>query len=177
MPFAAGQKLRVSDLTGGTGGSSGSPVGSGVVIMSSDVTVNNTTTVTDATGLTFSVIANATYQFEAWLRYNGGSTPDIKFQWSSPSGTTGFWSLVGHARDTSPALDTGAGGTWVVEAIGTSKTVAGDATGTLLLAATAKGYITTTTAGTFKLQVAQRTATASNTVLRTGSYMSLTRIA
>ena len=177
MAFVAGQKLRVSDLDGGTGGGSGSTAGGGVSRASADVTVNNTTTFTD-TGLQLSVVANAVYAVRAWIRYNTGNTPDIKFQWSTPSGTTGYWSLVGHGRDvTTAAVDVSAGATFVVEDIGTSKTVAGDATGTLLLACVAGGELTTTTAGTVKLRVAQRTANASNTVFRTGSRMELVRIA
>lgn len=176
MTFVAGQKLRVSDLTGGVTGGGSVAVGGGVSRMSADVTVNNTTTFTDS-GLSLDVVANAIYKVSGWLRYSGGNTPDIKFQFTTPSGTTGYWSLTGHARDAAPVLDTSAGTTYVVEDIGTSKTVAGDATGTLLLAALINGEMSTTTAGTVKLRVAQRTATASNTVLRTSSRLELVRIA
>jgi hypothetical protein len=177
MSFVAGQKLRVSDLDGGTGGSSAG-VGGGSVYLAADLAaINNTTSFVD-TGLALTVVANAVYAFRAWIRYNSGSTPDMKMQPSTPSGTTGYWSFVGHARDAAPALDTSIGTTCVVEAIGTSKTVAGDATGTLLLAAVAEGYfITSSTAGTFKLRAAQRTATASDTIIRAGSYMTVTRLA
>lgn len=148
----------------------------GAVIMSTDVTVNNTTSFTDATGLSFAVVSGATYKFEAWLRYSSGNTPDMKFQPSSPSGTTGHWSLIGYGRDVSPAIDVGSGAAFMVADIGTSLTVGGDSTGTALMACLATGYFITTAAGTFKLRLGQRTATASNTVLRAGSFMSLTRL-
>ncbi len=171
--YTAGQKLRVSDLSG-TGGSTG--VTSNTVIMSGDVTVNNSTTFTDATGLSVAVVASATYKWDGWLMYTATSTPDLKISPSSPSGTTGYWSLSGFGRDVSPAIDTGAGATFMVADIGTSLTVAGDSAGTARIACRATGHFTTTTAGTFKLRVAQRTANASNTVLKAGSWMDVVRI-
>jgi hypothetical protein len=177
-PFVAGMKLRVSDLTGGTGsGSGGGAVGGGTVRMSADATtVSNSTSFTD-TGLTLPVVANAFYVFTAWLRYTSGSTPDFKVQPSSPSGTTGGWSMVGYGRDVAPAADTGLGAQFIVADIGSSLTVAGDATGTLALCALINGSFTTTTAGNFLLRYGQRTATVSNTIARAGSFMTLQRLA
>jgi hypothetical protein len=174
MAFVAGQKVRVSDLSGGTG--SGSTVGGGTDVTTADVTVNNSTSFVDS-GLAIDVVASATYELYAWLRYTGGNTPDFKVTPTSPSGTTGNWSLHGNGKDTSPATDTGVGATFNAADIGTSLTVAGDATGTLSLACLAVGSFTTTTAGTFKLRIAQRTATASNTILKSGSFMKLNRLA
>lgn len=176
MAFVAGQKLRVSDLTGGTGsGGGGATVGGGISRVAADVTVNNSTSFVDS-GLALDVAAGAVYEFSAWVRYNSIAAADFKLQPSSPSGTTGHWSLIGYGRDTSPAVDTGAGALFIVSDIGTSMTVAGDSTGTQLMACLAQGYFVTTTAGTFKLRVGQRSANASNTVLRIGSYMRLNRI-
>lgn len=175
--LTAGQKLRVSDLTGGvTGGTAGS-TGGAIMRATADVTVNNSTTFVD-TGLALDVIASAVYAFTALIFYTGGNTPDIKFTPSTPSGTTGSWTLLGNGKDTSPATDTGVGASFNAADIGTSLTVAGDATGTLLLSCRAEGtFVTSSTAGTFKLRVAQRTATASNTVFKANSRLQLTRIA
>ena len=171
MAFTAGQKLRVSDLGGVTA------LGGGTSRMTADVTVNNSTTVTDS-GLSLSVLANATYSVSLWLRYNTINAADIKLQWSSPSGTTGYWSLVGHGSDsTTAAANVSVGVVCAVSDIGTAKNLGGDSTGSLLLGTIGQGDLTTTTAGTFKLQVAQATANASNTVLRAGSRMILTRLA
>jgi hypothetical protein len=175
MAFTAGQKLRVSDLSG-TGGGGSTGVLSSTVIMSGDVTANNTTTFTDATGLSVSVIASATYKFDAWLMYNSIAAADFKITPSSPASTTGYWSMSGYGRDVSPAIDVGAGAQFFVADIGTSLTVAGTTAGTERIACRAQGYFTTTTAGTFKLRMAQRSATVSNTVLRTGSWMDVVRI-
>lgn len=174
MAFTAGQKLRVSDLTGGTG--SGSTVGGGIIRATADVTINNSTSFVDS-GLALDVASDAVYSFLAFVYYTGGNTPDFKMQPSTPSGTSGVWSLVGHGRDAAPATDTSAGTIWVADDIGTSKTVAGDATGTLKLSALAIGtFVTSSTSGTFKLRCAQRTATASNTVFKANSWLQITRL-
>jgi hypothetical protein len=177
MAFSAGQKLRVSDLSGTASGGGGGVVTSNTVIMSGDVTVNNTTTFTDATGLSTAVLASATYRWDTWLMYTGTATPDLKITPSSPSGTTGYWNLTGYGRDVSGAIDTGGGATFMVADIGTSLTVGGDSGGTARIACRAAGFFTTsTTAGTFKLRVAQRTATAVNTVLKAGSWLDVVRV-
>jgi hypothetical protein len=177
VAFTAGQKLRVSDLSGTAGGGGGGVVASNTVIMSGDVTVNNTTTFTDATGLSVAVLASATYRWDAWLMYTGTATPDFKITPSSPTGATGYWSLSGYGRDVSPAIDVGAGAQFFVADVGTSLTVAGTTAGTERIACRATGYFTTsTTAGTFRLRMGQRSATVSNTVLRAGSWMDVVRI-
>lgn len=173
MAFVAGQKLRVSDMTGGSGGGG---VSSGLVVATADTTVNNTTSFSDVTGLSVPVVANATYAFSGVLFYTTGTAPDCKYQPSTPSGTSGSWSLVGYGRDVSPVLDTGAGASFMAAAIGTALTVAGDSSGTALLSALVQGSFTTTTSGTFKLRVGQRTATASNTISKPGSWVMVTRV-
>lgn len=174
MSYVAGQKLRVSDLTGGGGGG---VIGGSRVIMGADVTVNNTTSFTDATGLSVSVEANATYAFDGWMLYTSGNTPDFKAQPSGPAGTTGDWSLIGYGRDVAPAADTGSGSLWIAADIGTALTVAGEATGALKLAALVRGRFVTSSSGTFKLRIGQRTAAASNTIARAGSWLDVVRIA
>jgi hypothetical protein len=177
VAITAGQKLRVSDLTGTSSGGSGGVTGGNTVRMAGDVTVNNTTSLTDMTGLSVAVVAGATYKFDAWVMYTSLSTPDFKIQPSSPASTVGYWSLAGYGRDVAPAADTGLGGVHIVADIATSLTVAGDATGTLRMACRAAGYFTTVGAGTFVLRMGQRTANASNTVARTGSWLDVVRIA
>jgi hypothetical protein len=152
-------------------------VASNTVIMSGDVTVNNTTTFTDATGLSVAVLASATYRWDAWLMYTSTAAPDFKITPSSPTGTTGYWNLAGYGRDVSPVIDTGAGAQFMVADIGTALTVAGDSGGTARIACRAAGFFTTSTpAGTFKLRMAQRTATAVNTVIKAGSWLDVVRV-
>lgn len=174
MALVAGQKLRVSDLTGQSGGAGGA---GGEVFQNADVTVNNSTSFTDVTGLSVAVVANARYRFEADLFYSSTAAPDMKYQPSSPAGTTGKWVLLGYARDVSPVIDVGAGAAFMAADIGTSLTVAGDAGGTALLYCAARGEFVTIAAGTFKLRFAQRSATVVNTIARADSCLSVVRIA
>lgn len=181
MGIVAGQKLRVSDLTGGVtsgGGGGGSTGGAGgFSAVAADVTVNNSTTFVDS-GMALDVVAGATYEVYAWLKYSTLATPDIKFSTTRPSGTTGSWMVLAHGiASTTIAVDIAVGVTAVVEDIATSKKAAGDATGTIIIGALTVGTFTTTTDGTFKIRVAQNTSNASNTILRAGSYLRLTRIA
>lgn len=172
MPLFAGQKLRVSDLTGQAGGSGGA---GGSVFANADVIVNNSTSFVDITGLSVAVIANATYEFRGKVFYSSGTAPDFKIQPSSPAGTTGKWAMLGYGRDVSPAIDVGAGSQWMAADIGTSLTVAGDTVGTTLLCCLVEGHFVTTTAGTFKLRFAQRSATVANTIARANSTLTVVR--
>jgi hypothetical protein len=174
MPIVAGGKLRVSDLTGTSGG--GSAGGGNTVIMVADVTVNNTTSFTDATGLSVAVVAGATYKFDAWCQYTSLNTPDFKIGLSVPASTTGYWSMAGYGRDVAPSADAGVGVHYVTVDLATSLTVAGDATGTLRMSCRPSGFFTTTAAGTFVLRLAQRTANASNTTIRAGSWLTVERV-
>lgn len=175
MAFVAGQKLRVSDLSGTAGG--GAATGGNTVFAAANVTVNNSTSFVDATGLSVPVVAAATYKFDGWILYSSIAAADFKIQPSSPSATVGDWSMTGYGRDVSPAADTGLGGLWLAADIGTSLTTAGDSTGTAPLVCRVSGLFVTTNDGTFKLRFAQRSANASNTVLKARSWLDVVRLA
>lgn len=173
MAIFAGQKLRVSDLEG-TGGS-------GYIEMASDMnTISNTTSFADS-ALVLDVVANARYGFEAWLNYNTNPTPGIKIGLTTPSGTTGWWCAMGPAHGAAPVAgeerknytDFG------TVPIGTSMAVAGDDTAptTIRLCCAPRGHFVTTTAGTFRIKIAQSTANVSDTILRAGSWLNLVRLA
>lgn len=179
MVFVAGQKLRASDLNelgGGTTGGS-NPTG-GTAIMTTNVTVTNSTSFSNATGLTFDLAANATYAFEAWLLYTAISTADLKVRPGPPSGGTGYWSLIGAVHDQTPVASTEwvNYGAWQVSDLGTSRNVAGDTAGTALMVALMHGFVTTTTAGAQQVLVSQRAAQATGTIVRAGSWLRVTRV-
>lgn len=178
MTFTAGQKLRASDLNalgGGTVGGGSNPTG-GTAIMTTNVTVTNSTSFSNATGLAFDLAASSTYVFDAWILYTAIAAADMKMRPGPPSGGTGYWSLVGFGRDVSPTIDVGGGAAFMAADLGTSLTVAGDSVGTTLLAAVMHGYVTTTTAGTQQLVMAQRSANATGTVLKAGSWLRVTKV-
>lgn len=120
------------------------------------------------------VEANAVYEWEALLVYDSALAADFKWAWTGPAGFAGdMWygailtaSAAGAYSDDQngyasvTATATVGGGAANVEAIRMSGTVS-----------------TTGTAGTMTLTWAQGTSTASNTTLRAGSYLKLTRLA
>lgn len=140
-----------------------------------DTTRNNSTTLLDATGLSLSLAANATYCFHGCLIYTSGATPDIKFAWTIPSGMTGWWALwptvqaaAGTVGDVSCFWDTDFG---AAQGAGGSDTLSGKCS------VLPHGYVVTTNAGTLQVQFAQVTANASNTTVKIGSWLNFTRVA
>lgn len=172
MTFTAGQKLRASQLNGAL------PI---LGRNTSDITVNNTTTQVNVTGLALALDANATYVLDGWIYYETNPTADIKFGVTMPSGATSVMSWRGPPVGTAPVvnqerinyIDSGA------FAPG-NYSLGGDDefTGAVWITAEPKGYITTSsTAGTFQVIVAQNTANASNTRVKANSWIRVFRIA
>lgn len=179
MPFAAGAKVRVSALNELGGAAAGATPTGGYARMTSDVTVTNSTTLVEATGLTFDLAASATYAFHGWLLYTALAAGDLKVRPVAPSGASGYWSLLGSAFDQTGVASTEWKnyGQFQGVDLGTSLNAAGTTDGTTYMAALIDGFVTTTDAGEHQLQVAQRAANATATVLRAGSWLRLVRLA
>jgi hypothetical protein len=130
-----------------------------------DETVNNSATLQNDDELFVAVEASLTYDFEAEIFYNSGTTPDFKFGWTFPAGLTMTYSVYA------------AGGAVFLgySEIQTSVPVI-DGQGAAVAALLKGTVIVFSTAGTLQLQWAQNTANASNTVVAAGSYIRLRRI-
>ena len=136
---------------------------------SADVTVNNSTTLVDATGMAVAVAANKTYHIVGRLEVNGNSTADFKFGFTYPSGLTMRYSALGFNTGgvyvSLDQIETSTPGFGAGGIAGVTDDVV-DIVGTVFVGSTA---------GTLQVQFAQSTADASNTVLRgTGSYIEIT---
>jgi hypothetical protein len=128
-------------------------------------TIISSSTLQNDDELFLSVAASTTYRFLARLVYTSGTTPDIKFGFTYPTGTTATYTLLGiasggatlsafHQNETSvSALEGGTGQACLM-------------TGT---------WTTSTTAGVIQLQWAQNTLTASNTQVLAGSFLELVK--
>lgn len=136
-------------------------------VKSSTQTVNNSTALVNATGLSFSAAANAAYLGDLCLYYNSGATPDIKFGLTVPSGTTGTWGGLGY--DFTPVL-LAFGPIDIATALGFGG-LSADRAAFIRVALT-----TSSTAGTVQVQFAQSTMNASNTNLLAGSWIKFHRI-
>lgn len=132
-----------------------------------DETINNTSVFQDDDELFVSLEANVVYLARVHIVYNSGATPDFKYAFTLPSGTTApMWSFQGIT--TVSAFTYGVASSGGVSGLGgTGADQPVDAFGVV---------ITGSTAGTMQLQWAQETANASNTIVRAGSYLELRRI-
>lgn len=141
--------------------------------VTSDVTKISSTTLGNITGLAVAVEANAVYAIEAFVEYNSGVTPDIKFGWTYPASATIKWAGWGVPTSGSSrvgSIDTGV----TTEAVALPFT--GDAGGNPSVRIV--GTITTAgTAGTLQATFAQNTSDATNTVVKAGAWLKLTRLA
>ena len=141
------------------------------------VTVNNTTTINNPSDLLVAVEANAWYSFDAFIRYDTGTTPDIKIQLTGPTGTAftiarwGALTSIG-AGTTVNAIDQGVtlGTTTWVQAFG------GAGAGTGITARCTGSIAVSTTAGNLQMGFAQNTLNASNTTLGQGTWFALSRV-
>lgn len=148
-----------------------------IVTKGSTESVTSSTTLQNDDELFLSVEANATYTMELCLFHDSdtGAASDVKIGWSYPSGATMNWGV--HGANTAATSSSGVTSTNMQTRI-ISEVAAfggGDSTGTT---AYVEGVlITSSTAGTFRLQWAQETSNAVASNVRAGSWLKLQRTA
>lgn len=141
-----------------------------------DESVTSSTTLQDDNHLTLSVEANAVYQVELVMIYDGEETTgDLKVQFVAPASAAFSYGTMSAHSDQASEFDSSMKLTEQTLAaattygcFGTGVNVFGRAFGLL---------VTAGTAGTFKLQWAQNGSSATATRLRTNSYLILRRVA
>jgi collagen type VII alpha len=128
--------------------------------------VNNSATLQNDNDLYFNIGANETWTYRVVVIGNSGTTPDFKFAMTAPVGAT--CNYAGYDAEgavttpaitscgTATALITGNGAQDVYELVGT--------------------VVNGSTAGTVRFQWAQNTATAANSTVEPGSYLSANRV-
>jgi hypothetical protein len=142
---------------------------------SADESVTSSNTLQDDDHLTVAVVANAVYEIEGFLIYDGSTTGDIKIAWTVPSGATLTWSAPGPPSSAS-------GNTSSVKLA--KENTSGDFYGAIgtgagnSLVLAIRGILrTSSTAGSLTLQWAQNTADATATTVYTDSYIKASRVA
>lgn len=141
-----------------------------------DITRNNTTTYLDSTDLVLPVLASAAYTFESCFFYDSSTTADVKIRISLPTGSAALispWSSgTGATGGTNAINQQGAAPVsnvveWIAGGIGTGS----------VMSIRPVGWINiSTTAGNITVGFAQNTASAVNTLLKTGSFFAVTRV-
>ena len=165
MPiYEAGQRIRASELN----------TLPQTYYVETDQVKNNSATPSNITGLSFAAEANARYVIEGMMFCSSGTTPDIRFYWTVPAGTTGIWTTRGvHLPVNSRigAIDTG------LVAIANSLPVSGDSGGVPGFSFGPSVSIKIgSTAGTVQAQFSQDTANASDTKILAGSFLRVHQI-
>jgi hypothetical protein len=135
-----------------------------------------TTTYADDPHLTFAAEANAVYTMYGWIKYFADPTPDVKVQFSVPSGCLGEWGWL------MPGSGTLAAGTAGYSIRTESNDVSAGRTG---YGTSNSDHMTPmggvfrmgSTAGNIALQWAQNTSDATATTFYTDSFLTFTRIA
>lgn len=141
-----------------------------------DTTRNSTVTLTDDPDLTFAVAANEVYIVQATLLLDGGVTPDYKFGWSYPVGTTMNWGAVGGTPTSWEATATSTGQSPLkieTGTLGQGATSGSVVCGVILHVVVAVGA----NAGAVALQWAQNVSDAANTTIKAHSSLVAVRVA
>lgn len=128
--------------------------------------VTNSTTLVDATDLSLSVEANRRYAFRAVLHFNCGATSGARVAVAAPTGNIIYQVIF--SNPTTGAAAAGGRATASGTAVGTS-----GATGYYVVI---EGSISTTAAGTLKVQFAQQTADGTATTLLAGSTFEIQQL-
>lgn len=138
-----------------------------------DQTVTNSTTLVSDTALTFPAAANTVYRIRLFLIYDSATAADFNYNFSIPAGATGFKAT--HSTGLTTTICAGGSDTFAYNSITQQNSnVGGAGTGTanscsMLIDGT---VIIAGTAGNVTFQWAQATADATNTVVRTNSWLS-----
>lgn len=138
--------------------------------------VNNSTVLVNDPVLVGSLDSGATYQWQAGIFYDSGTTGDIKFAFTTPTFAAGNMRWMGQGLATTATSNEGDVRIATVNASGTSTQFGGIGVGTVIFARL-EGFITTTSAANLQLQFAQQVLEATNTTIRTGSYLRAWRTA
>lgn len=145
------------------------------VVKASDESVTSSTTLQDDDEIQFTVEANATYRVSGVVWFGADPAGDMKLAFAGPTSATFVW--VGMSGNSAAAAVT----TSVhidQQTISSSLVLGGVTANTTILAAPLDGILTvSSTAGTFKMQFAQNSSSATATTVKAGSYVELRRVA
>jgi hypothetical protein len=141
------------------------------VIKGADESVTSSTTLQNDNELFVPVIANATYLFDCYLDFEGGTAgaSDIQWQWTIGAGTLRYQAIYAQA---SSGLGLIAGVTYA----GSANVAAGTNGAGSLRGLSMNGTLVTSGASSLQLQWAQNTSSATATIVHAQSYLSLWRI-
>lgn len=137
-----------------------------------DITSN--TTLADDGVLQLDVAASGVYFVRAMIHYTADANGDLKIGFTAPAAATFTWTPISL---TTTATTSAAALRMPTKAIADSDIAGGVDSSTSVAAFPTGLLVVGATAGTFKLQVAQGTSSATATVVKAGSWMFAERVA
>ncbi len=135
-----------------------------------------TTTFADDTHLVFAAEANAVYTMWGWIKYFASNTPDIKIQFSVPSGCLGEWAWIMPGATTAATTTTGYSIRTETNDVSGSRTGYGTSDSNHFTPISGL-FRMSSTPGNIALQWAQNTSDATASTLYTDSWLMYQRIA
>lgn len=129
--------------------------------------VANTTLANDS-DFAWPVTANTEYTLWMWLLYDAGTTGDLKYTFTFPSGATCQWGHI--AANTSMTMQAVA---FSAPASGTPFSIGGNAAGQDLVALVMGHFAIGSTAGTIQFQWAEAASDATPSRIKQGSFARL----
>lgn len=145
-----------------------------VALKLSDQTITSSTTMTNDTALVLPMVASCNYVFELFLGYAAAATPQIKVGFTVPSGANLHW--VSNSLDSTVTANN-AGIVDKSLRAGSTPTLGVDGAATNVGCTITGSVIMSTTAGNLQFQWAQAVSNATGSVVKTGSYLKLRRVA
>ena len=141
------------------------PGSRGLKIKSADQSVSASTTLVDCDDLVVPVAANTNYAIDACIFFTAGTTGDIKFAFTCPSGAAIRWGMI-HESGGAGAIDLSA------LQLSSGDTEASDGLGASETWARISGRISVgATAGNLQFQFAQNTSNGTASTVEEGSWL------
>jgi hypothetical protein len=136
---------------------------------SSQAIISSAVLVNDGELLISGLLPGEIWSFDALLVYEAHATPDIKFSFVAPAGSSGTWTIL-------PTTVAG-GGLQVSSSLsfGGAQVAAGGGLGTVIVV-TARGILVVGSAGSLQLQWAQNSANANPSTLHAHSTIFATKV-
>lgn len=133
--------------------------------------INNSTVLVSDSVMTAPLVAAATFHYEGELVYDTSTAADVKIATLWPGGVVnGRFDAYGADQGTPTSFKSAS-----TTVSGTALAFGGNGVGTANILRFS-GWLTTVGAGTFAVQYAQNTADPTNTTIRDGSFLKMTRI-
>jgi hypothetical protein len=137
--------------------------------------VTSSTTLQDDDDLYLLVQANATYHVQCHIIYSADVAADLLWNWTAPTGSAFDWHMG--AAEANAAASAAADTWWQASTLLTNESAAGVGSGVKMVAQPTGLLRTSTTAGYFRIQWAQRSSSGTSTDVKVGSALFAHRVA